>query len=163
MIQGLYETNVVTVTSDQPLSEVVELMRSHKIGDVIVVESDKPCGIITDRDIALKAFSGDQSLITRLKVSDVMSGGIVTAKESDWLLDIVDTMKDAGVVRLPVIDSQGKLCGVITDLHCMQALSEALDKVTHIQQKDADESAPPTMATDRALDQQRATSQPSIQ
>lgn len=154
MIRGLFETNVVSVTPNQPLTEVVELMRNHKIGDVIVVEGEKVCGIVTDRDIALEAFSGNLGDINQLKVSDVMSSGIVTVKESDWLFDVVDEMKRAGVVRLPVVDDQGKLCGVVTDLHCMQALSDALDKVTHISQKDTDESTPPAMTTDMNKDQQ---------
>lgn len=160
MIQGLFETDVVSVTPNQSLTEVVDLMRENKIGDVIVVDGEKPCGIITDRDIALKAFGGESSGADQLKVADVMSGQITTVKESDFLLDVVDTLKEAGVVRLPVVDDEGKLCGVITDLHCMQALSDALDKVTHINQKEVDESAPPSMSTDRNSSEQ---SRPSIQ
>lgn len=159
MIQGLFETDVVSVTAEQPLVEVVELMHNHKIGDVIVVENNRPRGIITDRDIALRAFSGDFSELSQLKVSDAMGSSVITVKESDWLLDVVETMKEAGVVRVPVVDESGNLCGIITDLHCMQALAEALEKITHINQKDFDESTPPTMTTDRQTEPTR----PSIQ
>src|SRR5688572_19925320 len=114
MIQGIYETDVVSVTPEQTLSEVVKLMADHKIGDVIVVEGQKPCGIVTDRDIALEAFGEHSGNINALTVADVMTTGLVTVKESDWLLDVIDTMSEAGVVRLPVVDDSGKLVGVIT-------------------------------------------------
>lgn len=159
MIKGLFETDIVSVTPDQPVSQVVELMRGHKIGDVIVVADDVPVGIVTDRDIALKVFSGNFAGVDRLTVADVMSDGIVTVKDTEYLLDVIDKMKDTGVVRLPVVNAQGKLCGVITDLHCMQCLTDALEKVTHISQKDADESTPPAMTTDRKNESAR----PSIQ
>lgn len=158
MIQGIFETNVVSVTPEQTLPEVVKLMADHKIGDVIVVEGDKPCGIVTDRDIALEAFGEHTGNIGQLTVADVMTTGLVTVKESDWLLDVIDTMAEAGVVRLPVVDDGGKLVGVITDLHCMHALTEALDKVTHIAQKDTDESTPPAMTTDERSDRQQRQS-----
>ena len=49
MIQGLFETDIVSVTPDQPVSQVVELMRGHKIGDVIVVADRVPVGSIEER------------------------------------------------------------------------------------------------------------------
>ena len=91
------------------------LMRKHHVGDVIVVDrvdgEARPAGIVTDRDILLKAFSGTGAHV-ELEVADVMSPFITVAKPEDDVFRMISIMAEEGISRLPVVDHAGLLCGL---------------------------------------------------
>jgi CBS domain-containing protein len=105
------------VTPETSLAEVVNLMRQHHIGDVVVVEKaeagSKPIGIVTDRDILLKTFSNTGNH-PDLEVADVMSPFLTTAKPDDDVFKMLGLMAEEGISRLPIVDNAGLLCGIVT-------------------------------------------------
>lgn len=106
---------VVTTVEDATLPEVARLMRDHHVGCVVVLDAGgarKPIGILTDRDIVVEAVAASVNPAT-LTAGEVMTREPVTLREGDdagWALKV---MRDRGVRRLPVVDSDGRLKGLI--------------------------------------------------
>lgn len=132
-LEKIYASDVITVTRDQTIPEVAVLMRDHSIGNVIVVDEGKvPIGLLTDRDIVVGALAEKVDDFHSLKVSDVMSSEIVCAKMDEVPYDIAMKMRDNGVSRMPVVDNDGKLCGVVTSNHIFRLINSELSALAGI-------------------------------
>jgi CBS domain-containing protein len=96
------------------LVRVAQLMKSHDVGAVPVVDgsSRKLVGMVTDRDIVIKAVASGRSCDTAT-IRDVMSTDVVTCREDDDVEAAVSRMAERKVRRIPVIDTKGVLCGII--------------------------------------------------
>lgn len=120
---------VISVVADASLAEAASLMREHHIGDLVVVEDrggiKRPVGMITDRDILIETLPQNVNP-EKLYVSDIMSRGLATASEHEDPFSMIQTMRDCGVTRLPVVDDQGQLCGIVTAKSLVKLLSEGL-------------------------------------
>ncbi|HXQ43509.1 MAG TPA: CBS domain-containing protein [Acidimicrobiales bacterium] len=101
----------VTVPPQCTVEEAAQLMGSHGVGSVLVVSGDELLGILTDRDITVRAVGAGRPLSTA--VDAVMSGPLVTIQGSADVLEAYRLLKDAGVRRLPVLED-GDLAGIIT-------------------------------------------------
>jgi CBS domain-containing protein len=121
--------HVVISKPDASLLDAAQLMKNHHVGDVVVVGDTNgqriPIGILTDRDVALCVADRPKQL-DELKVSDVMSSGIVTAPESQSLYDAVKRMQSHGIRRLPIVNAAGGLEGILTFDDIIDLLSEEL-------------------------------------
>jgi predicted transcriptional regulator len=67
-----------------------------------------------------------------VKVMDVMSRSVVTASINDDLLSLIHLMKDSGVTRLPMVDEQGNVAGVLTAKNILQVLTHCFFEMTQI-------------------------------
>jgi CBS domain-containing protein len=88
-------------------------MSQHEVGSVVVVDDDRPIGVLTDRKIALSLETtpdiGDKT------ASELLTGGeVVTATMDTNVFDALGHLKDAGVRRLPIVDENGRLEGIVT-------------------------------------------------
>jgi CBS domain-containing protein len=91
------------------------LMKSHDVGSVPVVsdrESKKVAGMITDRDIALRVVAGRRKY-DNTHVKDVMSKDVVTCQADDDYDEVIETMEEHQIRRVPVVDSERRLIGII--------------------------------------------------
>ena len=112
-IRDFMSLNVVTVGPKDTLAKAGKLMEKNGVGCVVVVERDKPVGIVTDRDLALsvlaRGFKPDDHVQT------VMGGHPVsTIRSSEGVLDATRQMMELAVRRLPVVDDNGELVGIVT-------------------------------------------------
>jgi len=135
---------VVVVSKSEPVSEAISLMRSHHVGDVIVVETTAagtiPVGILTDRDIVLEILAEGVDL-EAVSISDVMSYELVTVTEDTKLIDTIKLMRDKGVRRIPVVNQQGGREGLLSVDDLVELLAEQLmDMVGLIRKEQARES-----------------------
>jgi CBS domain-containing protein len=73
-----------------------------------------PVGIVTDRDIVVSAVAGDPDHINSLLISDVMTSDLVTVAEEQSIEAALETMKEHGVRRLPIVGADGALVGILT-------------------------------------------------
>ncbi len=107
----------VIVQKDTSLLETAKLMRSHHVGSIVVVEQGskppKPAGIITDRDLVVEVMATSVDL-GRVAVGDVMSLELTTAQENDGIWDTIQRMRLKGVRRIPVVDIEGRLVGILS-------------------------------------------------
>jgi CBS domain-containing protein len=97
--------------------ELAQLMRSSHVGDVVVVDQPNghkvAVGIVTDRDLAVEVIARekDPALVT---AAELMGAELVTAGEQDEVHEVVELMRFKGVRRIPVVDDQGGLTGIVT-------------------------------------------------
>jgi CBS domain-containing protein len=130
---------VVVVLKSEPVSEAISLMRSHHVGDVVVVETTatgtKPVGILTDRDIVLEILAEGVDL-GAVSIGDVMSYELVTVTEDTKLIDTIKLMRDKGVRRIPVVNQQGELQGLLTVDDILELLAEQLTDIVDLINKE---------------------------
>ena len=130
---------VVVVLKSEPVSEAISLMRSHHVGDVVVVESTaaglKPVGILTDRDIVLEILAEGVDL-EAVSIGDVMSYELVTVTEDTKLIDTIKLMRDKGVRRIPVVNQQGELEGLLTVDDLLDLLAEQVTDIVSLIRKE---------------------------
>jgi CBS domain-containing protein len=120
--------NVVVAPKTEVITDAAKRMRSAHVGDLIVIENRNgrhvPVGIVTDRDIVISVVAGDPEHVMYLLVSDVMSDDLVTAREHESIETALKRMKEHGVRRLPVVDADGALAGILTLDDVLEYLSE---------------------------------------
>src|SRR5208283_1177147 len=106
---------VRTMAPDQPASAAVKLMVKHDIGSVVIVsDSAKVVGIITERDLMRKVMSGSKPLNLKTPVSKIASKPVITATPDTKVWDAFAQMLRNKIRRLPVIQ-EGKLVGIVTE------------------------------------------------
>jgi CBS domain-containing protein len=103
-----------TVGPEQSLQEAARMMLDEDIGALVVGSEDRVSGVLTDRDIAVRAVALGRG--PDAKVADVMSGGdIVVAYDDQDLDEVAVVMSDRKVRRVPVLErATGRLCGVLS-------------------------------------------------
>lgn len=125
--------DVVAVPGTATLTTVAKAMREAHVGSVVVIgpEGRKPVGIVTDRDIVLEtvAMGLDPSTIT---AAEVMTASPAVAQASDDALWALKVMRDRGVRRLPVVDGQGDLAGMLAFDDLMQHVGTTLHDIAQV-------------------------------
>jgi CBS domain-containing protein len=102
------------VSPDTPISEIAKLMREHDIGAIPIGENDKLIGMVTDRDIVCKGVAQDGSDIANMAAREVMTPGIHCCSEDDDLAKAVRHMEELNVRRLPVINKNKRMVGMLS-------------------------------------------------
>jgi CBS domain-containing protein len=100
------------VSPDTPIREIARLMREHDIGSVPIGENDRLVGMVTDRDIVCRGVA-DAKNLDSLKARDVMSQGIFYCREDADLQEAVHLMEEKQIRRLPVIDGNKRMVGIL--------------------------------------------------
>ncbi len=111
-ISDVMTRDVATVRPDQTAREAANFMLNSDAGSIPVTEGDRLIGMITDRDIAVRGVALGHGPDT--PVSEIMTSGIVCAREDDSVEDVASKMSEAQVRRLPVIDDSEKLIGIVS-------------------------------------------------
>ena len=126
---------VVVIEEESSITEAAVVMRENHVGDVVIVRTlygkMMPVGILTDRDIALEivALGADPEAV---RVGDAMSFDLTTVAEDDDLLHVIEVMRDKGIRRIPVVDIDEALVGILTVDDIIDLLSEVLIDLTHL-------------------------------
>lgn len=111
---GAVMTDDVHVCSpEDPLYRPAQIMWEGDCGSVPVVDSGRVCGIVTDRDICMAAYTKGLPL-NAIRVADVMSRHVHRCAPDDTLERAIGIMAEAEVRRLLVISDDGKLCGIVS-------------------------------------------------
>lgn len=100
----------------QSLAEVARLMVDHDCGDIPVVDthdSARPIGMITDRDIVCRAVARGLNPLT-LRAEDCMTTPVFTVSPDTSILECCRLMEERQIRRLPIVDQDGRCCGVIS-------------------------------------------------
>lgn len=128
-VREIMMTEPVTVTAQTPIDEAARLMRDENIGDVLITDGDQLRGLVTDRDLVVRALADDKPPTT--SVQEVCSQNPVTCTPGDDVQRAASLMREHSLRRLPVVDS-GRLVGVITlgDLAIERDPTSALADIT---------------------------------
>lgn len=102
-----------SVSPSTPVIEAAGLMRLHDIGAVPVLDGDQIVGILTDRDIVIQAVADGDDPRTTL-VGDIMSTGSISVFDDQAVDEAVELMQKFQVRRLPVLNRNSKLVGIVS-------------------------------------------------
>lgn len=107
---------VIAAHKSTAINESARIMREQHVGSLVVVDETEEgtfvVGMLTDRDIVTAVVAKDLDAAT-LRVEDVMSADVVTAREDDSVLDVLANMRRKGVRRIPVTGPNGRLLGLV--------------------------------------------------
>ena len=124
-IRDVMTPNPRTVSPGDSIKDVARIMRDHDTGVVPVVENGRPVGLVTDRDIVIRAVAEDGQL--NRPVRDIVTNSIVWASPEMSTREAEELMSENQVRRLPVVENE-RLVGIVSlgDI----AVKEAKDKRT---------------------------------
>ena len=126
--------DVKTATRDMPLREVAVIMREGDVGSVPVVEDGRLVGILTDRDIVVRAIADGKDATA--PVSDAMTAEIFSVKPDDFVFEAIRIMGDRQVRRIPVVAESGDLAGIIAmadialEMEDEREIAETLEEIS---------------------------------
>ena len=112
-IKDVMTAQVTTIKPNTRLEEIARIMRDEDIGAVPVAEADRLVGMVTDRDIVLRGVAEGDEVQSRT-ARDVMSAKILYCREDQSIDEVLKNMGDMQVRRLPVIDRQDRLVGIVS-------------------------------------------------
>src|SRR6056297_2834116 len=112
-VSDLARADVVSVDPSTPVTEIASTMARTDVGSVLVTADGQAVGIVTDRDLAVRVLP-DAADPESLTAEDVMSEDLETVETNAGFLEAAETMSEHGVRRLPVVDGNGDLAGIIT-------------------------------------------------
>jgi signal-transduction protein with cAMP-binding, CBS, and nucleotidyltransferase domain len=127
--------SVVTCRRDTSALELAQLMRERHVGAVVVVDEHEgratPVGLVTDRDLVVEvmACGVDPAM---LLAADLIVADPVIAVDTELVFDAIWHMRRKGIRRLPVVDAQGHLTGILTTDDVARFLAEQLTSVATI-------------------------------
>ena len=110
-IADVMTTDVEVVRPEETLRDAARAMADLDVGSLPVCDGRKLIGMITDRDITVRAVAEGKSVDT--PVSEVMTDDVVWCSETDDVEDVLQQMGDAQVRRIPVVDSDRNLVGIV--------------------------------------------------
>lgn len=134
-VGSICNREIITIQRDATVLDAAKLMRRYHVGDVVVIEYQgdlvKPVGIVTDRDIVIELIATELncSVIT---TGDIMLTKLVVINESVGIFEAIQTMATKGVRRLPIIDDDGGLVGIVTLDDLLLLLAKELGSLTKL-------------------------------
>lgn len=117
-------TDLLTASPDMPLSKVLDILRIHRVSGVPVLEDGKLAGIVSLEDIVRAMEKNDLAAATR----QYMTPDVVSVASYDSIVKAIRTFTDKGLGRLPVVDENHKLVGMITKGDITRGILVALQK-----------------------------------
>ncbi len=127
-------SSVKTATREHSLQDVARLMLDGDMGSVPVVEDGKLIGIVTDRDIVVRAIAEGKAPSS--SVGEAMTTDIVSVKPDDFAFEAIRLMGDKQVRRIPVVDENGDLAGIIAmadvalEMEDQREIAETLEEIS---------------------------------
>ncbi len=123
------------MSGEGSIRDAAELMRDYHVGDVVVVNemngARAPIGILTDRDITLEIVAKGVDPAS-IAVQDAMSFELVTVAEDEDLLRCIEVMREKALRRVPVVDSNGALVGILSVDDVIDVLAEMMTDIVRL-------------------------------
>jgi CBS domain-containing protein len=123
-IQEAMTSNPTTVEPTTTAQEAAKIMKSEDIGPLPIVEGDKLVGVITDRDLAIRIIAEAKGIDT--PVAEIASKDVVTIDPQQSLEEAARLMANNQVRRLPVVEEDGRLVGILAQADIAQTGHDAL-------------------------------------
>ncbi len=123
-VEELMKRAVITADPNITMDAAARIMTNNRIGSIIIMEGEKPVGILTTEDIVSVIARGLNP--KRTKAKDLPKKPLVTALPSDSILDVARKMVKTGLKRIPVVRA-GRLEGIISDKEILSAAPEMIN------------------------------------
>jgi CBS domain-containing protein len=112
-LRSIMRADPVTIETDEPVSRAAELMRDHDIGDVLVLEEGTLVGILTDRDIVVRAVASHEGSLATVPCGSICSDHVVRLGPEDTFDDAATVMADNALRRVPVVENE-RVVGIVS-------------------------------------------------
>lgn len=136
-VESLVETDVETVERDAPMRFVASQMAERNVGTLVIVEDGSPRGIVTDRQVALAVERFPD--VGNRTVEDLLAGGLLTGPDDlvtgsmdMTVFDAIRTLEENGIRRLPIVDEDGALAGILALDDVLALLAAELDDAVEV-------------------------------
>jgi len=111
-VNKVMTANVKSLASADSIAEAARAMNELNVGVIPVCDAGKLLGVVTDRDIVIRAVA--KGLDGQAALSGIMSKQVQTASPEDDLDDVLERMSDSQIRRMPVVDAGGALVGIVS-------------------------------------------------
>jgi len=134
-IGELCSREVVFATRKTSITEAAQLMRQYHVGDLVVVDlvdnKRVPVGVVTDRDIVIEIV-GESLQVDDFTIGDIMSRQLISVPEKEGVIETIRLMRAHGIRRIPVVDDEGGLAGIISADDMLDLLAEELTELAKV-------------------------------
>lgn len=103
---------VITTKKDAPVKDAVKLMNKYEIGCLVVIENEKPIGIVTERDLLKRVLAKSEEL-RNMKVMEIMSKPLISVAPNVEIEEAAKLMYKKKIKKLPIVEKE-KLLGLVT-------------------------------------------------
>jgi CBS domain-containing protein len=112
-VRDLMHKGVEIMAPDTPVTKLAKMMREKDIGAIPVGANGKLLGMVTDRDITVRAVANGKDL-SQLTAQDVMTKGVVCCRDTDKVRDVLQIMEKKQIRRVPVTDENERVVGMVS-------------------------------------------------
>ena len=112
-VKDIMSKNVKVAESGTPLDEIARMMHERDCGCILIAKDDRLVGVITDRDLVIRCMS-ESHYPNNIKAEQIMSKKILYCRDTDEIADTALNMTRSKVRRLPVLDENKRLVGIIS-------------------------------------------------
>lgn len=114
-----------TIGPEWTVRDAARQMGQHGVGSLVVVRDERPIGIVTDRDVAIRVLTGELDAATT-PVADIATTPVLSLREELPVAQAADRMGTHGLRRVPVVDARGWVVGVVAADDLVRLISEEL-------------------------------------
>lgn len=126
IVRDLMIKDVVTAKKGISVKQCIDILFKMHIGSVVIIDEDrKIIGVFTERDI-IRVIAQDIALNTQLE--NVMTTNVVTVSIDSTFAEVRELMRTYRIRRIPVVDSEGKLAGLISFRHIIDEFFEIIPR-----------------------------------
>lgn len=112
-VRDVMTTNPECVSEKDSIRDVARIMKDQDTGVVPVVDGKKIIGLITDRDIVVRGIAEGRD-VSNVSVNEIMTKSVRSVKEDTPLSEVLDLMSSAEVRRIPVVNGNDELVGIVS-------------------------------------------------
>jgi CBS domain-containing protein len=112
-VRDVMHEGVEIMAPDTPVTKLAKKMHEKDIGAIPVGSDEKLVGMVTDRDITVRAVASGKNL-AQLTAQDVMTKGVICCRDTDKLRDLLRIMEERQIRRVPVMDENERLVGMVS-------------------------------------------------
>jgi len=129
MLKDILTPRLVTVDPNDKVSKAAEVMEQEDVGCVLVLDNGRPRGVLTDRDIVIRCIAKNID-VDDCTVENIMSEALEVVRDGDGIFECIETMRKAGVRRLPVVNERGEAVGIVSFGDILAVLSKEFYELT---------------------------------
>lgn len=133
-VKDIMTKDVKTVENNTVMKEVISIMNKYDKDAILVVQSGKPTGIITVKDVLIRAVEADVPLKTVI-ARMVYTNPLVVIDQNATLKEAAETMKSWNIKHLPVVDKTGALVGMIDHIQIVHADPKLIPTMDYCRRK----------------------------
>ena len=130
-IDRIMQRPVVSLPPEATCTEAAALMRDENIGAVVIAESGRPLGMVTDRDLVTRVIA-DGMEAGKTQLRDVMSGEPIFLGGERSIEQVIAAMGSLTIRRVPVVDEAGRLCGLVSMDDMLILLADQLGDLARV-------------------------------